>query len=207
MKLGFFSEGPGPHHEMGRLMLASVAKHMPGLKCYHLTDATTEALAEPIRLAEPMPLAVKRTAFYAQLLGDWLYVDTDIIFTRDVRDIFEQDFDVAFAKRGEVNDYARAMPYNLGVVFSRNPRFWADILPAIKDLPPKLQAWDGAQLAAGWYATREWCPYKILELPEEYNHAPAHEHDTSAAILHYKGKLKRWLGYEIGGIRPQTQSP
>ena len=181
---------------MAKLMLASAKKHMPGLKLYHLTDADTEALAEPIRIPEALPLAVKRTQFYAQLMGDWLYVDTDILFTRDVRDIFDKEFDLAFAKRNEVNDYARAMPYNLGVVFSRNHRFWADILQAVKDLPPKLQEWDGLQLASGWYATRKWCPYKILELPGEYNYTPkSKDEDVSdKAIVHYKGlKPKEWL--------------
>ena len=202
MNIGFFSTGSGPHNDVAQHMLASVEKHMPDIPVFHLTDDVTPALATPIRLAEPKPLALKRAKFYASLRGDWLFIDTDIVFTRDVRSVFDQDFEVAFARRTEVNQYTTAMPYNLGVCFSRNPHFWADLIDAISKLPPKLQEWDGAQLASSWYATRNWCPYKILELDPEYNHAPENEVDTNAAILHYKGKRKRWLGHPIKSIRP-----
>ena len=177
-------------------MLASAKEFMPDIPVYHLTDGETEALAEPIRLSEPKPLALNRISHYSRLGGDWLFVDTDIVFNRDVRNIFDQDFELAFAARDEVNDYCTAMPHNLGVCFSRNTHFWQDIIPAIKDLPPKLQQWEGAQLAAGWYFTRDWCPHKRLILPAEYNYCPKSETEdiSSKAIVHYKGKKpKRWL--------------
>ena len=203
MKIGFYSTGKGSHVDMAKGMIASVKRHMPDIPLFHLTDGDTEALGEPIRLAEPKPLALNRITHYSRLIGDWLLVDTDIIFNRDVREVFNQPFDVAFAERDEKNDYCTAMPYNLGVVFSRNWQFWADIVPAVQGLPPKLQEWEGGQLASGWYATRDWCPYKILKLPAEYNYCPkSKDEDVSGkAIVHYKGRRpKRWL-------QEQTQSP
>ena len=196
MKIGFYSTGAGPHNEVAKGMLASAKEFMPDIPVFHLTDGETEALAEPIRLSEPKPLALNRITHYSKLEGDWLFVDTDILFTRDVRHVFSQPFDIAFAKRDEDNQYCRAMPYNLGVCFSRCREFWLDIIPAVEELPPRVQEWDGAQLAAGWYATRPWCPYRILELPAEYNYPPKSQEDRSGAILHYKGRLKRWLGVD-----------
>ena len=209
MKIGVYSVGAGAHHEVAKFLLESLKKHMLDVPVFHLTDEETPAFAEPIR--KPFqPLSVHRTQFCAELEGDWLYLDTDIVLTRDVRGIFDQDFDLAYAERDEDNDYARSMPVNLGVIFSRTTKFWQDILPAVLQLPPRLQAWEGAQLATGWYVTRSeswftdrgYKPYKILKLPSEYNHAPENENDTQAAILHYKGKRKRWLGFPIDSIRP-----
>lgn len=211
MKIGVYSVGSGVHHDISRFLLESLKSYMPDVPVFHLTDEATECFAEPIR--RPLkPLAVHRLEFHAELPGEWLFVDTDIVFTQDVRSVFDQDFDIAYAQRQDDCEYSRAMPVNLGVIFSRCNQFWKDIQPAVEKLPQRLKDWDGAQLATGWYATRPeswWVkrghkPYKILKLPQEYNYAPEHKDDVSAAILHYKGKKKSFLGPEfaIKSIRP-----
>lgn len=199
VRLGFYAQGEGPHLLIAKHLIASAAKHMPDVSVFQLTDGATPCLAgaEAIRIAEPMPMGVRRLTHYTRLPGDWLFVDTDVLIYRDVREVFEKPFDVAIASRDgtymEGTQYARLMPYNFGVVFSRCPKFWEALLPLLKRLPAEAQEWGGEQRLMCEMAKRS--PFKVEILSSAYNFTPHKQDDdlSHVAIAHFKGLRKAWI--------------
>ena len=198
MRLGFFVQGE-QHLPLAQSLIASAKKAMPDVEVFQLTDGKCPAVTEAIRIPGEMPMGVRRVKHYANLQGDWLFLDTDILIRKDVRDVFDKPFDVAVASRTgtiwENCDYAAVMPYNFGVVFSRNPKFWQAHLAMLQTLPKKLQEWEGEQLVLCALAKRPRSPYKVEVLPSSYNWTPAKKQDdiSHAHILHLKGPRKAWL--------------
>ena len=137
-----------------------------------------------------------------------LIVDTDIIAKRDVRDVWERDFDVALTLRGEGElydsdgtDRGSNMLFNTGVMFSRGCEFWIECYNWLAGQEGALQNWYGDQRAVHEVAHRGH--YKVLALKcEDFNWAPNSRNDTSQArFFHYKGGIrKKWMpGYEKPG--------
>src|SRR6185369_4637862 len=104
---------------MAKHLIASAKTHMPDVPVFHLTDGKCPAVGEVIRIDGEMPMGVRRLSHYARLSGEWLVVDTDVVFREDVSQIFEKPFDVALCSRkGTYMDgtrYATRMPYSFGV--------------------------------------------------------------------------------------------
>lgn len=201
MQIGFFTQGEGPHTDIARHLIDSAKKHMPDVTVHQMTDEKTPVLpgAKAIRLPGKMPMGVRRIAICASLPGNWIFCDTDVLFRRDVRDVFDKPFDLALASREGTlwagTDYAKQMPYNTGVVFSKNPECWQAVLDNLLKMAPNSQEWGGEQYLIGKLAQGgEGNPFSIEILPSSYNFTPAtKEEDVShAAILHLKGKRKAW---------------
>lgn len=198
MRIAFYAEGEGPHLDIAKHLIASAKQHMPGVQICLLTDEKTPALegAEAIRIPGDMPMGVRRVMHYC-MPGEWLFLDTDVVFRKDVRDVFERDFDVALASRDgtymEGSKYAELMPYNFGVVFSRNPCFWQTVLPELKKLSPDFQRWGGEQMLTCVLA--QTGKFKAEILPSAYNFTPEKQDDdlSHVAIAHYKGARKAWI--------------
>lgn len=210
MKIGFFLMGNAPeHYKIAKLMIESARLLMPNANIFQLTDGQSEAIARPIRLPGDMPMGVRRVLLYNKCEGDWLFIDSDIIFNKDVRDVFRDirgvptsDFDLAVTDRigtsMEGTEYADAMPYNFGVIFSRNTRVWREIYNNLIQLSPKQQEWEGEQLMLAELVKRNQGgkEYNIKILPGKvYNYPPEKKgEDTShAAIVHFKGPRKEWM--------------
>jgi hypothetical protein len=197
VKIGFFAQGEGPHLDIAKHLIASAQAVMPDVELFQLTDEKTPPLAEAIRLAGDMPMGIRRLKHYAALTGDWCFVDTDVVFRKDIRDVFEKSFDVALASRDGTymagTEYAKAMPYNFGVVFSRSPRFWRVALAGLKTLPAKMQEWEGEQFVTCELAKRN--DFNVRILPCTYNFTPHQKADdmTAVHIAHYKGPRKAWI--------------
>ncbi len=197
MKIGFYAQGVGEHLEIAKHLIASAKRVMPDVPVFQLTDMDTPALCPAIRLPENIPMGVRRLQHYATLRGDWCFVDSDVIFQRDVRSVFDDGFDVAVVSRigtyMENSVYTKTFPYNFGVVFSRCQEFWASCLPILQKMTPALQEWEGEQRAMCEIAASG--PFKIEVLPSEYNFTPkTREEDFSdKAIIHYKGMRKAWI--------------
>lgn len=198
MRIGFYAEGEGPHMDIARHLVDSAHKHMPDVGVVLLTDEKTKAPwgLEAIRIAGDMPMGIRRVMHYT-MPGDWLFLDTDVVFRKDIRSVFEKPFDVAVASRDgtymEGSQYAELMPYNFGVVFSRNPEFWKTMLPEMKKLSPEYQRWGGEQLLMGMLVKAGL--FKVEVLPSAYNFTPEkRDEDMSrVAIAHYKGPRKAWI--------------
>lgn len=199
MRIGFYCQSAGPHLEVGKLFVASVQKAMPGVEIFHLTNETCPAIdgAKPIRLPNDMPMGIRRLTHYAQLEGEWLLCDSDVIVQKDVRYVFNGPVEIGVVSRKgtvlEGSDYEKLFPYNFGVVFSRCPRFWEKGLQLLKKAPPALQEWEGEQGVLGHLA--DGGGYRVAFLPSSYNWTPeSKEEDVSDKhIVHYKGHRKKWL--------------
>lgn len=209
MKIGVFykyiDENSTQHAQFAQQMLASVRACMPDVEVWHFTDANTPALKGfdcVNRITEDVPMAVCRMMHNASLHGDWMFIDPDIIVQKDVSHVFEDKFDVALTDRvGTITyeaDYAKVMPYNLGVSFSRAPAFWKRVLYHLRTLSPKLQQWEGDQLViCEMIKQRVASDFNVKILPGlTYNYPPRSADDprtADAAIVHYKGPRKAWL--------------
>jgi hypothetical protein len=186
--------------EIADVMIRSVKAHMPA-KIVQLTNMTTPklSLVDVVRRKESDGLVDLRLAHQEDLPGDCLILDYDCVVQRDVSEVFQQPFDIAFTRRAlddktVSQSVAQASPHNMGVIFQR-PRgqfFWKAVREAHKRLAG--DNWlDGQALIS--QAIRE-TTYDILELPGEvYNHTPLTEDEdvTGRAILHYKGLKKAWM--------------
>lgn len=204
MKIGFFALNE-PHLSMAKHLIASVRKTMPDVEVWHLTDAICPHLPEADnckRVGFEMPMAIRRMTLQSQCDGDWLFVDSDVVFRKDVRDVFRQSFDVALTDRTGTDmigtQYAAAMPYNLGVTFSRSPLFWAAARTLLYTAPADLQQWEGDQRVICEMMTfPHRFGFDIKVLPGgTYNYPPLSRDDPKAAqasILHYKGARKAQL--------------
>jgi lipopolysaccharide biosynthesis glycosyltransferase len=205
MNVGFYLTGTAP--SWTALMVQSVRQHMPTVPIFQLTDETSTALQGidgALRLP-PAPLSLHRARHFANTQGKWLFIDTDVIVQRDVSNVFDWDFDIAVADRqwtkapngqyraGGQPDYVERFPYNAGVVFSRCPRFFSDIVRMLTMRQDLQQSWVGDQLALCDLVKAK--RYAVKVLPGMiYNFPPESANDPdikNAAIVHYKGKARK----------------
>lgn len=177
------------------IMVHSARTMMPGAMIAQLTDHKSPMLqdVDEVRRLKTAPLPEMRAEHFANCDGDWLFVDTDVVFQKDVSGVFAQPFDIAVAQRRDNTPYEfqRGMPHNAGVIFSRSPAFWKDVLAIVsrKGTDP----WYGDQKGiCDVIATGK---HKTLVLPASYNFAPKETSDDAADahIVHCKGDRKDWM--------------
>ena len=182
-------------------MIASAKAVMPNVEIYHLTDGltkSTKGVTDTIRIGGDMPMAIRRVSLHEQCKGDWMFVDTDIIFRKSVEHVFDEPFDIALTDRdGTITHeggYAEIMPYNIGVVFSRNPEFWTMVKGYLVQMPERYQQWEGDQRIVCELMKHDH-GFNVKILPGAiYNYPPKSADDPQdAAIMHYKGNRKKWL--------------
>ena len=213
MKVGFFNVFKGTvafqhtiHMVLADMMIRSVRKSMPRVPIIQFTDMVSPAIVgvDDIERRPSKPSAVLCVEHYAACEGDWLVVDTDVLIQKDVRHIFDSKFDVAVCDRegtmvpGEPgSDIMEEMKYNIGVVFSRNPGFWLEVLAEMNSIRPDQQEWMGNQVAACRviYSNR----YNIKTIPGGvYNRPPLNLKDRceDACIIHFKGPKRKTMMLE-----------
>ncbi len=197
MQIGFFVQGKAEHWGIARSLIASAKRVMPDVEVWQLTDGETPevpGIDGCLRVGGVMPMAVRRMTAHSMLHGEWLFVDTDVVIQKDVRDVFQSAFLVAVTDRvGSLWEHSmKHQPYNMGVTFSRSPKFWGEVREKLLQLDPKLQEWGGDQVVVCALAG----PKYLKVLPGHiYNFTPGtREEDRShAAIVHYKGPRKAWI--------------
>lgn len=182
-------------------VMAASAKRL-GYELLQMTDEGTSVVPGAdtvVRLPwDGERLMTYRLQHLAALAEPALIVDTDVVFMRDVRHVWERAFDVALTRRigpaPDPNgvDLAEVMPYNTGVMFSRSRAFWQRCHELCSGFPPDVQRWYGDQ-----YAVRFAAPeFNVLELPvDPYNYSPGSpDEDVSQHyVVHYKGPRKEWM--------------
>lgn len=211
MKVGFFTLYHGGlrydntvHLVLADMMIRSVRKTMPEVEIVQLTDERTPQVMgvdRVQRLNSDVPMAIQCVRHYAACEGDWLLVDTDVLVQDDVRDVFEEPFDVAVCNRdgtlvdGEEDlQMMKDMPHNIGVMFSRSPAFWKEVEEKMQTMTDQRKHWMGNQYAACEVIASGAFTVKILP-GIQYNYA-AHNRDDrceSASIAHYKGQMRKKL--------------
>jgi hypothetical protein len=204
MNVGFFTVfRADPQHLLhAALLVREVRQVMPSARIVQLTDQRTDRLpgVDDVRRCEHGPMLQRRMEHYAACDGEWLLVDTDVSVRKDVTDVFEHGgFDVALTDRDwphdpQTADMLRTMPFNTGVVFSRTPEFWRDVLRVWLGYEESARDWMSEQRAV--YAVVRSGRYRVKILPGAiYNNPPATEADEhpDAALVHYKGPRKAWM--------------
>jgi hypothetical protein len=201
MNIGFFCLGD-KYLGMAKQMMESARAVMPHAKIHHLTDdksPTIEGVDSTRVFYGDMPMAVRRMMHHSACQGEWLFVDADVIFQRDVSEVFDSEFDIALTDReGCITNeaqFARSMPYNIGVVFSRSPAFWGTVVNYLQSLPLQQQEWMGDQLVVNALVREGIHQFNIKTIPgAKYNYPPKSKDDgADASILHYKGNRKAYM--------------
>jgi len=192
----------GKDVDMPTKMVASVKEVMPTANIVQLSDMNTpiiKGVNTIIRKEYNGLIMVFRLEHLASLRGHWVTLDTDMIIKKDLSHVFNQDFDVALTRRygvimdAEGNDVVKLMPYNAGVMFSKNHEFWIEALNKLKSLDRKAHEWYGDQLAIKLMADTD--NYKVLELScDEYNYTPKDKEERKDVyVYHFKGQRKDWM--------------
>lgn len=208
MRLGFLHievSSPLMYRELAKRMLRSVRAAMPGIEVVQMTDTKTPALPDIDDLVamktEGMGFAPYRLKHLSLFEGDAIFLDTDVIVKRDLREAFDEPFDVGLTKR----DYAiigketgrnltESMPYNTGVMFCRDRRFFQMCYERSLTLSKEEQQWFGDQIAVADIAATRYFDVKEFDC-EVWNRVPVRVDDFKEAYaIHYKGqKRKAWM--------------
>jgi hypothetical protein len=205
----FFVDKGGDDRHYARIMVDSAKACMPKVRVVQFTDQKTKAVkgVDEVRRKPSEPMALLRMRHHAGVTGNWVFVDTDVVFQRSVRKVFDEaGWDIGLTTRNwehvsQAAGFSQRMPFNIGVVFSRAPRFWAEVYRRLLMMPAAQQEWMGDQEAVGDLvaenAEMRW--FQIAHLKgSAYNYPPLipdkkteQERLTQAAIVHYKGAARK----------------
>lgn len=206
MNIGFFLalKHDVSHYLHAASLVEEARRAMPDVEVVQFSDTNTPAVPGVSRvMRQPdrgRSLLDLRLTHYASCVGEWLFVDTDVSIRADVRPIFTggrwevalTDRDWPHSPQGEA--LLHSMPFNTGVVFTREPAFWVDVLGAYMRMPEAERDWYSEQRAV--YSIVRTGEYRVKILPGlVYNYPPEAEQGIpeGAALVHYKGPRKAWL--------------
>lgn len=213
VKIGFYHvDRHNDESEQGyacaRLMVKSAKKLMPSVPIVHFTDETSKSVkgVDVTKRKPAEPMALLRMRHHAGCKDRWVFVDTDVIFQQPVTAVFAAyDFEIAVTTRNwphvkAAEGFSERMPYNMGVVFSRNAHFWAECYTRLRDLEPDEQDWMGDQvvfndvIAEGRYLIRR-ISGATYNFPPDIpgKETPYADLLKQASILHYKGPERKRL--------------
>ena len=204
MIVAFMSVDESPKY--ANVMVSALNNAMPGVEIVQLTDMNTPAVdgTTPIRSDRKFDnLTIFRMDHLSRLDGDVLCIDTDVIVQKDMSPVFAFDFDVALTWRSElIHDpngvnITILMPFNTGVIFSRNPFFWEE---AVRFVIDKDIGWYSDQIAVASLSNH----FNVLKLHcDNFNYTPKNEDDNLSAryAVHYKGKARKFMNikYDLIG--------
>ena len=201
VNFAFLQLGVDRDRHLAKVMVHSIREHHKDAVIYQISNLTTPEVGgvdSVIRIPITEGMMTFRMASYEYLPKEVIYFDTDVVIQSNLEHVFDDDFDVAFTKRNspiktKEEDLTEDMPYNGGVVFSRNKDFWRDCHEVCKSLPLRRQNWFGDQISMAIVARSG--KYSVIELPVEYNFSPKNftEDVSSMKIVHYKGERKVWM--------------
>lgn len=193
-------------YECARILVKSAKKHMPDVPVVMFTDETSPAVkgVDKVRRKPAEPMALLRMRHHASVSGDWLFVDTDVLFQNPVLDVFQKaTWDIGVTSRDwahlpESAGFAERMPYNMGVVFSRCPHFWAECYTRLRNMDEDLTEWMGDQHAFCDAIESERYSVKTLSgvkynFPPELPGRSVKDMERNAFILHFKGDKRKSL--------------
>lgn len=205
MKIGFFMvmRSDPQHFLHAASLVRECQKAMPDVEIVQLTDTRTPSVpgvtaAVVLTESDRREMLAMRLAHYAACDGEWLLIDTDVSVRMDVRHVFEDEFDVALCDRNwphlpQPSDVLETMPFNTGVVFSRQREFWRAVLAVWQAYPKEKQDWLSEQRAVAEVVKSGRFHVKVLD-GNIYNYPPKTVDDPChVALAHYKGPRKAWL--------------
>lgn len=219
MKVGFFTvlRRDPQHYLCANVLVRSVRACMPGVPIVHLTDEVSPPVlgVDEVRRKPHGKMLGVRLQHYAECEGNWLLLDTDCLVQKDVRVIFagwtgigdSAAFDIALADRNwphlpQTEEMLRDMPWNTGVAFSRNTKFWAEVSRLWHAQSDEQQRdWFSEQRVAAQVVRSG--QFRFRELPGAVYNYPPVTGVEDAAILHFKGPRKAKM-LERGALLPSA---
>jgi hypothetical protein len=196
-------------NSLARMMIQSCKRVMPEIEVVQLTDdsqrvpgsdSVTRLDADDEFL---MPFKLKHLS---QIGTPFIFLDTDMLVTESLASVFDSPFDVAMYWRDKViktKERLLHMPYNAGFIACNNNDFFKDCHDKCKTYSEDYRQWFGDQIAI--FETAKEGKYKLLDLPETWNHPPESLHDLNAKVLHYKGeKRKAWMPQAFNLLKTAT---
>lgn len=193
------------YRELALRMLRSVKEVMPDLEVVQMTDMKTPALpgvdnviAMSTTGLEFAPFRLKHLSVFE---GEAIFLDTDVIVKKDLREAFNEPFDVGLTKRDypifgrdSGKNLTDTMPYNTGVMFSRSPDFFRIAYKYSLTRSKEEQQWFADQISVAEVAKSGAFNVKEFNC-ELWNRVPVRADDLGEAYaVHYKGdKRKAWM--------------
>lgn len=192
MKVAFYIDIPD-HVLIAERAIAAVREVMPHAEIWHLTNLNGPKLSADkcIRKDITGPFVHRKAVISAEMTGDVLFLDVDIVVREDVSHVFDDDFDVCVTT--DMAPGAEGVPYNAGVIFCRNPDYWRKIDADVGHLDFGKFGGDWEPIEKGFAAVADsGFKRKILD-GREYNYVPSNAEDVNGKIVHYRGKRKAWM--------------
>lgn len=193
MKVAFYLDTPA-HVAIAERAIAAARSVMPHAEIWHLTtlDGPKLSADKELRVDVVGEFAYRQAVISAELEGDVLFLDVDVIVREDVSHVFAHEFDVCVTT--DMRPGAPGIKYNGGVIFSRCPDYWRAIAEACKGMDFYKQPGDWEPIEQARGAVADSGRFKLMVLPgEEYNYIPANAEDMRGKIVHYRGKRKTWM--------------
>lgn len=197
----------GKISKVAQIMVASVKRVMPAAKIVQMTDYDTKPVTgvdEVIRKRYDgrflMPYRMLHLQDFPE--SQAIFLDTDVVVHKDLAPVFDEEFDVGLTIRLEPimgpngADVTKAMPYNTGVMFSKQTGkpFWAEAHQYCLSLPKEAREWWGDQLSVK--AVADTTSLKVKTFPcDLYNYTPESQNEdlSNKFVVHYKGERKQWM--------------
>jgi hypothetical protein len=184
-----------------KALVRSIRETMPGVPVVQLTDHRSLGLScvDEVKRIRWNEMALLRMQHHADVMGNWLFLDADVLIQQDVRPVFDEPFDIALCDRHwshvkPAEGFSRRMPWNTGVVFSRCPSFWQEVVNRLEVMSKASRRWMGDQYIIGKVA-RQQTQYAIEFLDGAIFNFPPSAHATAeleaASIVHYKGPTRK----------------
>lgn len=199
-------------YRCARALVQSVRRCMPHARIVQFTDQTSRGIkgVDAVRRKPSEPMGLLRMRHCAGVEGDWIFVDTDVLFQKRADPVFKRSFDVCLTTRDwshvkPAPGFSTRMPFNTGVVFSRSPRFWAECYTRLRDFDGDKQQFMGEQEVINLVATDDPMRYHVRTVSGTiYNYPPMaptddrssvaqRQDEAAAAILHFKGPERKLL--------------
>ncbi len=180
--------------DLARMCIETIRHHHPLSHIVHMTDEKTPPLGDEVwrstgRYDEPWYMRERHAMLAEMDCTPTAVIDSDTLICMPMDDLWQDEFDIALTWRPDKPD----MPYNGGVIFCREPRFFAAVLKRMEDDSSLHHPWIGEQKAlAQEAASGKW---KVLPLTcEGWNNSNIGKNKMpKSRIVHYKGDRKQWM--------------
>lgn len=191
------------------IMVASVRAAMPGASIVQMTDFATKkvlGVGEVIRKEWDRRLLMPYRLLHLKEFppANAVFLDADVVVQKDLRPLFQDEFDIGLTYRDETDPSLRKspaayqmMPFNAGVMLSRpsGREFWTEAHRVCLAMPEDRQQWFGDQLAIKEVAART--TLKVKQYPcALFNYSPSRwgEDLSDKFVIHYKGDNRKiWM--------------
>lgn len=175
------------------MAVESIRYHHPQVQIVHMTDDRTRALAGVSAVWRSRALTgdtfIRERMAMLSRMDDMpsAILDADTLVRKPLDDVWEQQFDIGLTWR----PHQPVMPYNIGVMFCRNPAFFAGVVKRMDDDAKYAKPFGDQEAVAQEAHCGKW-RLATLKCSEWNNSDINDEVIPDARIFHYKGARKEY---------------